>query len=239
MPDTVDDKGKVTAEGEERHLLAAASPWLQRLILAALETGCRCGELLALTWGDVNLTRGEIVIHGATTKTGTSRQVPISPKLRAVLELSRLDPAGSERPRTHHVFGDAVGGRTKSIKKAWETAVLKATGHEPAWTASHALTAESRAALRAANLHFHDLRHEAGSRMLEAGWPLHHVQHMLGHADVKQTATYLNAERVGLHDSMKRFGTTPAWQSVAKAADAEQPPSSHDDQTSQPQPTIN
>jgi hypothetical protein len=42
--------------------------------------------------------------------------------------------------------------------------------------------------------------------MLEASWPLHHVQRMLGHADVKQTATYLNAERVGLHESMKRSG---------------------------------
>jgi integrase len=59
-----------------------------------------------------------------------------------------------------------------------------------------ALARESRTALRAIDLYFHDLRHEAGSRMLEAGWPLHHVQRMLGHADVKQTATYLNAERV-------------------------------------------
>ena len=74
--------------------------------------------------------------------------------------------------------------------------------------------------------------------MLEAGWPLHHVQHMLGHADVKQTATYLNAERVGLHDSMKRFGTTPAWQSRGNTGATEQPPSSHDDPSSQPQPSI-
>jgi hypothetical protein len=55
--------------------------------------------------------------------------------------------------------------------------------------------------------------------MLEAGWPLHHVQRMLGHADVKQTATYLNAENVGLHDSMKRFGTTPAWHSPSTTVD--------------------
>jgi hypothetical protein len=39
---------------------------------------------------------------------------------------------------------------------------------------------------------------------------------MLGHADVKQIATYLNAERVGLYESMKWFGTAPLWQSVAK-----------------------
>ena len=57
------------------------------------------------------------------------------------------------------------------------------------------------------DLHFHDLRHEAGSRLLEAGWPLHHVQEMLGHADLKQTSTYLNVTQVGLQDFMRRFGT--------------------------------
>ena len=80
---------------------------------------------------------------------------------------------------------------------------------------------------------------EAGSRMLEAGWPLHHVQRMLGHADVKQTATYLNAERVGLHDSMKRFGTTPSWLQVEGAAgDKPHVPKLHEGIAAD-QPTIN
>jgi hypothetical protein len=52
-------------------------------------------------------------------------------------------------------------------------------------------------------LHFHDLRHEAGSRLLEAGWPVHHVQHMLGHTSLQQTSTYLNATLRGLHESMR------------------------------------
>ncbi len=42
--------------------------------------------------------------------------------------------------------------------------------------------------------------------MLEAGWPLHHIQHMLGHASLEQTSTYLNVEKSGLQDSMRRFG---------------------------------
>jgi integrase len=64
-------------------------------------------------------------------------------------------------------------------------------------------------ALRAIDLHFHDLRHEAGSRLIEAGWPVHHVQATLGRADLKQTSTYLNATPVGLEESMRRFGTNP------------------------------
>jgi integrase len=55
------------------------------------------------------------------------------------------------------------------------------------------------------DLHFHDLRHEAGSRLLEAGWPIHHVKEMLGHANL----SYLNAGRMGLQDSMQRFDPLP------------------------------
>jgi integrase len=75
VPDTTDDKGKLTGEGEEKRLLKAAGPWMQRLIIAALETGARCGELLALTWGDVDLTRGELRISGDANKTGDGRRL--------------------------------------------------------------------------------------------------------------------------------------------------------------------
>jgi integrase len=47
-----------------------------------------------------------------------------------------------------------------------------------------------REVTRAINLHFHDLRHEAGCRWLEAGWPIHYVQEMLGHTNLSQTSTY-------------------------------------------------
>jgi len=67
------------------------------------------------------------------------------------------------------------------------------------------LSEELRTALRAIDLRFHDFRHEAGSRWLEAGWPIHHVKEMLGHANISQTDTYLNAARLGLHESMKRL----------------------------------
>jgi integrase len=62
----------------------------------------------------------------------------------------------------------------------------------------------SRAALKAIDLHFHDLRHEGASRLLEAGWPLHHVQEMLGHSSLEQTSTYLNVQHGGLRESMRR-----------------------------------
>ena len=199
--------------GEDVQLLAAATPRLQRLIIAALETACRRGELLALQWQDVSLSRGEFTVRAVEVgakKTGKERVLPISPRLRAVLELVRFDPAGRAHKPTCYVFGDAIGRKVGSPDTAWETAVLEAHGHAvQRRPKTHALTAESRAALQAVDLHFHDLRHEAGSRMVEAGWPLHHVQEMLGHADLKQTSTDLNVTRTGLRESMTRFGTTP------------------------------
>jgi len=59
--------------------------------------------------------------------------------------------------------------------------------------------------LRGVDSHFHDLRHEAGCRWLEAGWPIHHVQEMLGHSNLSQTSTYLHANEMGLQESMKKF----------------------------------
>ena len=140
----------------------------------------------------------------------------------------KLDPKGEEHKPLAFVFGNPIGDQVKNPKKAWETAVVKAHGHKPRWKGT-TLNIESRALYRAANLHFHDLRHEAGSRLLDQGWPLHHVQAMLGHADAKTTSIYLNVTSQHLQDSMRRFGTpeaedTPALQSVANESQIEPQP---------------
>lgn len=57
-----------------------------------------------------------------------------------------------------YVFGDEAGQQVGNVKRAWETAVLKAHGHTPEWTAGNALAPMSRAALDVIDLHFHDLR---------------------------------------------------------------------------------
>ena len=96
-----------------------------------------------------------------------------------------------------------MGEQVDNVKRSWETCVLKVYGHEPVWRKT-GLAPESRAALKAIDLHFHDLRHEGASRLLESGWPLHHVQEMLGHSSLDQTSTYLNVQRGGLRESMQK-----------------------------------
>jgi integrase len=202
-PAVVGTDGKVLAESEEQRLLAAAPPLLQRIIIAALETCCRCGELLALRWRDVNLDGRTLRIRAETAKDAEERILPISTRLAATLEMARTDPAGHDYPGAALVFGE-LGQPIRSIKKSWETTVLKAHGYTPVWKHG-GLAPEARAHLRAIDLHFHDLRHEAASRLLEAGWPLHHVQEMLGHASLDQTTTYLNVKIVGLQESMRKL----------------------------------
>lgn len=106
--------------------------------------------------------------------------------------------------------------------------MLRAHGHEPAWDPRGKLSKASRAQFRAIDLHFHDLRHEAGSRLIEHGWPIHHVQEMLGHASLEQTSTYLNVTSTGLHESMQRF-ERPQLRvpSASHEANPEHPPVGH------------
>lgn len=158
-----------------------------------------------------------MTIRAEKAKDGDTRTLPISARLKAVLEMIKVAPDGKAHSPAGYVFGDAVGGHVADPKKTWATTCRNAGITE---------------------LHFHDLRHEAGSRLLEAGWPLHHVQEMLGHADLKQTSTYLNVTRVGLQDSMKRFGTAPLH-SVAPEADPEHPAACNDTPASTNQVTVN
>jgi len=118
---------------EERRLLGEAPAGLYRLIVAALETGCRLGELLSLRWRDVDLDRTEITIHAVNAKARKVRHITIVSRLRAVIEMATVDPAGHRFGPAVFVFGDTVGRRLKSPKKAWVTAVLKAHGHTPIW----------------------------------------------------------------------------------------------------------
>jgi integrase len=167
--------------GEAERLLAAAGGRHRDLIVAALETGCRRGELLSLQWEQV---RGDLFLPAGKTKAKKPRPIPISSVLQAVLDRRRADPAGDPHPSSAFVFGDEVGRPQTSIKTAW------------------------RAICRRANitgLTFHDLRREAGSRWMDAGVPLATIQRWLGHHNISQTSTYLAASGGGDEDAMRAF----------------------------------
>src|SRR5690606_9416965 len=91
MPDVLNGNGQTVREGEERRLLAVAGPHLHRLLIGALETGMRRGELLSLRWQDVSLDRREITVRAETTKTRTARAQPMSSRLAGVLDMAHTE----------------------------------------------------------------------------------------------------------------------------------------------------
>ena len=170
---------------EEARLLAACRPYLRDLVLAALETGCRQGELLSLQWHQVRFSpRIELFFPAQKTKAKKDRRVPVSTALRGVLEARRHDPEGHPFPADAFVFGDEIGRPRRSIKTAWQATLKRAT---------------------IVGLRFHDLRREAGSRWMDAGVPLATIQRWLGHANISQTSTYLAASLGGDADEMRAY----------------------------------
>lgn len=168
--------------GEEERLLQHADPHLHALIVAALDTGLRRGELLGLQWRDVKAA--VFALPAELTKTNTPRAVPITPRVRAVLDLRKYAPDGREHSPEAYVFGNEVGERVQSIRDQWTA---------------------TTAAAHITGLHFHDLRREFGSRFLESGALPHQVRDALGHADLNTTDAYLSTSGIGLQHAFRQF----------------------------------
>jgi integrase len=169
------ERERILTRDEEERLLAACSHDSRRrlrpLIIAALDTGCRQGELLKLAWSDIDFDRGLLTIRAFNTKTMRERTVGITPRLRT--ELIVLRP-GKPEPDTR-VFG--------MTDKAWFTA-------ERAWT-----TARRIAGLL--DVRFHDLRHTAASRLAQK-MSLSEVGKILGHREPRTTWRYANTDETTL-----------------------------------------
>jgi integrase len=154
-------------DDEETRLLDSAkkskSKEIGSIIIIALETAARRGEIAAMTWEHINLARR--TWHIPHTKNGTPRTVPLSS--RAVETLQEL-------PRR------IDGG-------VW--ALQRADGITQAFD-----RIRQQAGIN--GLNFHDLRHEATSRLFEKGLNIMEVASITGHKDLKMLKryTHLRAE---------------------------------------------
>lgn len=231
------------SEEEETKLLTVAPPFLRSMIIAALDTGMRQGEMLALRFGDVDEKRQLIILRGETTKSRKTRVVPISTtRLKAVLDWLRLDADNEKKPAEGLVFSDETGEPIGRFRTAWVTAVLKAHGVKPErksynWTA---LTPACQQEFRRINLHWHDLRHEYASRLVERGVPLAQVRDLLGHASITTTEHYDNQKLENLQtavlklESGKTFDPTDTNRTEARGDDRDKVSSFFQDQAKVP-----
>ena len=165
-------------DGEEEKLLAASSPDLQTLIKLALETAMRREELATLTWEQIDFKRRTITLLAASTKNSTARTIPMSPRtieILMALEVERCSigsevsaeggPKPSNRPKGR-LFDQHPDAITKAIARACKTAQIE-------------------------GLHFHDLRHEATSRLFEnTDLDVMEIRAITGHKTMQMLARY-------------------------------------------------
>ena len=172
-------------DGEEERLVRHAPPHLRDLIIAALGTGFRRGELLSLRWSDIKWSANVILLLADVTKPHQARDVPMSRRLRAVLDMRRHAPDGTRHGPDQCVFGNGVEEPVKSVRTAWENTCRRANIED---------------------LHFHDLRREFDSLLRETpGMSDHEVRDWLGHGNITTTSRYLSTTRVGLQQALHRF----------------------------------
>jgi integrase len=150
---------------EETRLLNAASPWLRELMLFAIHTGMRMGEILGLMWTGVDLFRRTVTVF--KSKNGEQRTIPLNQTALALLK----HKAGSRSVDTELVFPSNAHTRlnASNISRSLNLALEKA---------------------KLTNFHFHDLRHTCATRMVQAGVDLYKVQRLLGHKSPIMTQRY-------------------------------------------------
>jgi len=166
---------KITPENNRRlrflsmdqisNLLDACEKRLKPIVNFALNTGCRRGEILGLTWDRVDLEHGFILLD--ETKSGKRREIPINATVRALLKAIVKRP---KKPKIQYVFVNPyTDNRYYDLKKSFASACEIAG---------------------ISDFHFHDLRHTFASQLIMAGVDITSVSRLLGHATLTMTLRY-------------------------------------------------
>jgi integrase len=176
-------------DDERERLLATCreSPWprLFLLVLMAMTTGARRGELLALRWCDIDINIGEARIgedtHAFETKNGDARTLILLP---AVLdELHKFMPK------------DAATSTTLVFRSRLRPS-------QPYATAQAFNDAIAEAGIK--NFRFHDLRHTAASYMAQSGASLLEIADTLGHRQLRMVQRYAHLNTSSRRNLMNR-----------------------------------
>jgi integrase len=154
---------------EEARLLAVCDgriAHLRSIIIVAVDTAMRRGELLKLCWKWVDFNERMIYLPETITKTRKARTVAMTK--RVYDELKKLWEQSTQEP------DGLVFGIETNFKHAWSTALKKAGIDD---------------------LHFHDLRHSAATRLIAAGVPVAEAMKVTGHETLEMLSRYVNVNQ--------------------------------------------
>lgn len=181
MPRVSNARNRRLEGDEESWLLESLSKcrntWMRPAFVLAIETAMRQSELLSLEWKNVDLARRTARLPD--TKNGTERIVPLSTRAIAVLE---------SLPRS--VNGRVLQTTPGAVIQSWERIVLRARlAYEKAQISAGAKPKDVLADPTLRDLCWHDLRHEATSRLAEK-LQMHELMKVTGHKESRMVARY-------------------------------------------------
>nr|WP_145549826.1 site-specific integrase [Variovorax boronicumulans] len=190
--DASDDSDRGTLEGELELLVSSSgSELLPSIVILAVETAMRRGEIISLCWEHVDLKRR--VAHLPATKNGAARDVPLSTRAAEVLqtlkdarEENQHAEEDEKQPSSQVSDSRVFAMRTDAVTRAFVRAVSRARMRYVSECKAIKKQPDEKLLV---NLRFHDLRHEATSRLAEI-FPLHELTKITGHKDPRMLMRY-------------------------------------------------
>ena len=164
-----------------KSLLENATPVSKPILMFALYTGMRKGEILALRWEHIDCNQRIITVEETTegsTKSKKVRYVPINPNLLVELRKWKL------KSRSEYVFPGPDGNMRKDFRDALENAL-------------------KRAGLP--RIRVHDLRHTFAANFMMSGGNILSLQKILGHSTLQMTMRYAHLAPELLHKEMEKI----------------------------------
>lgn len=137
---------------------------IEPMVLLAMNTGMRRGEIFSLKWESVDLTNDVVTVKAENAKSGKTRHIPLNKEAKGTLAGWQEDAKAEG-----YVFGGEPDKPITDIKKAWNKLLNEAKIKE---------------------FNFHDLRHHFASKLVMAGVDLNTVRELLGHANLDMTIRY-------------------------------------------------
>jgi integrase len=137
---------------------------LEPIVLLAMNTGMRRGEILSLRWENVNFDTNTLTVIFENAKSGKTRHIPLNGEVLRTLQSWQGDTES-----TGVVFKGVNGNPMTDIGKGWDK-LLEEAG--------------------IASFRFHDLRHHFASKLVMASVDLNTVRELLGHGDLAMTLRY-------------------------------------------------
>ncbi len=169
--DVPDVKDRILSPDEESKLLKAChevrAPHVRSLIVLAVNTGMRRGEILGLTWSQIDLEQRTIHVQNSKTKS-SNRVIPMNETVFNVLTALEKDHKCAlvfpSHRKNGHPFRDPKVAFGRAIR-------ISGIPH----------------------IRFHDLRHTFATRLVRLGVDLVTIKELLGHSEVTMTARYAHS----------------------------------------------